>query len=159
MATTSALKKLAYQFITTHRAAALSTVDNQGNPHVAPVFCVVRKDLSMYFSTRIEGRKFTNLIQNPAVAMTFVDEANVAAIQLSGKAERIENLKLEQSILYDLARQRYQDPNWPMPTLKLFEQGSTIQIAIIKVTPTEMTYADFATPETGKYKAFFQRII
>ena len=155
----SELKDLAYKFINKHRTAALATVDDKGTPHVAPIFCIARKDLSIYFSTRVEGRKFTNLVNHPTVAMTVVDKENLTAIQLTGLAERLDNLNLEQAILYDLATLRYQDPNWTMPTMKLFESGVTNELAVIRVTATEMTYANFATPTNGKYKPFFQKVI
>jgi uncharacterized pyridoxamine 5'-phosphate oxidase family protein len=159
MSTDAALKQQAYQFITSNQTAALSTVDEKGNPHVAPVSCVVRKDLAIYFSTRTESRKFNNLMKHPTVAMAFINEVGMAVIQLSGVAERIESLEFEQSVLYDLAKQQPQDLNGSMPTLKMFEQGLTSELAIVKVIPTEMTYANFAAPKTGKYKEFFQKII
>jgi general stress protein 26 len=157
--TDSKLKDVAYEFINKHRAAALATVDDKGTPHVAPIFCLARKDLGIYFSTRVEGRKFINLVKHPTVAMTLIDKENVAAIQLTGLAERLDDLNLEQSILYDLATLRYQDPNWTMPAMKLFEKGATNEIAIIRVTPSEMTYSNFTTQITGKYKPFFQKVI
>jgi uncharacterized pyridoxamine 5'-phosphate oxidase family protein len=159
MTATPDMKKLAYKFLNSHRLAALATVDEQGNSHVAPLFCTVRKTFDIYFSTRVEGRKFNNLMRSPNVSMSFTDEADVSTIQLSGLAERVDNLELEQEILYDLARLKYQDPNWPMPALKLFEKGATSELAIIKVTPTEMTYASFATSKPGKYKPFFKKVL
>ena len=152
-------KQVAYDFISTNRLAALATTDNKGVPHVAPVYCVVDIELNIYFSTRIEGRKFVNLEECPIVAMTFIDEKNIATIQLTGSSERIQDMEIEQSVMRDLARLRYQDPNWPVPTLRLFDKGYTNELAIIKVIPAEMTFANFATSKTGKCKPFFQKII
>lgn len=152
-------KLLAYKFMNSNRAAALATTDLFGNPHVAIVYCVVRKDLSVYFSTRVEGRKYINLENNPAVAMAFSNEPSLQMLQLTGYAERIDDLGKEQEILQDLMRIRYRDPEWPLPPLKLFEHGATNELAVIKVSPQEVTFANFATPHTGQYQPFFEKIL
>jgi nitroimidazol reductase NimA-like FMN-containing flavoprotein (pyridoxamine 5'-phosphate oxidase superfamily) len=153
------LKERAYKLIEEHRAAALATSDQICMPHVATVYCVPNKDLSVYFSSRIEGRKLKNLLANPNVAMAFTDETKLRTIQLTGFAEQIEDLYLEQEILHKLMTMRYQDPNWPVPPMQLFEKGYSSQVAIIKVTPTEMTYANFENPQALGRKSFFQKVI
>jgi general stress protein 26 len=152
-------KDKVFNFISEHRAGSLGTANAAGVPHVAIVYCMVKHDLSLYFSTRVEGRKFQNIMVNPTVALTFLDELGMATIQLMGQAERVQNLELEQEVLHDLITYRYGDPNWPVPPVKLFEQGSTNELAIIKVTPYEMTYANFETSITGRYKPFFTKIL
>lgn len=151
-------RALAHRFIMANRAAALATADKTGVPHVAPVYCIVDENLALYFSTRVEGSKYVNLINHPTVAMAFINEEKLTAIQLTGTAERIENIQLEQDILHKLMTLRHQDPYWPLPTMQLFERGATNELAIIKVVPTEMTYANFEN--TGsKPKQFFQKIL
>ena len=149
----------ARKFIIKHRAGALATTSLKGVPHVATIYCIVDEDLNLYFSTRVEGRKFHNLLENPTVALAFSDEVNMGTVQLTGKAERVESLELEQDILYKLITYRYGEPNWPSPPFKLFERGATNELAIIKVTPFEMTYASFETTTTGRYKPFFEKVI
>ncbi len=150
---------LAREFINQHRAASLATVDSQGRPNVNIVYCISDTDLSIYFSTRVEGRKFTNILESPYVAMAFQNEENVQMLQLTGKAQRVNDLYIEQKILLELMQRRYLDPDWPPPPFKLFTRGSTNEIAIVKVIPAEMTYANFKTSKIGKYKPFFQKII
>lgn len=153
------LKKQSYDFMLKNRAAALATADNKGIPHVVIVYCIVKEDFSLYFSTRVESRKYTNLIDNPVASMAFYDEKSLDTIQLTGSVERINDLKKEQDILYQLLTLRYREPNWPVPPVKLFERGATNELAIMKLTPTEMTYANFETTEDGRYKPFFQKVI
>lgn len=158
-ATLTSLKNKAFKFITKNRAAALATTNGVGLPHVAIVYCFAEKDLSLYFSTRVEGRKYMNLMGRPIVSMTFSNETEMQSIQLSGVAKRIESLELEQKILFDLITLRYGEPNWPVPPVKLFENGATNELAIIKVTPHEMVFCNFNTSKTGRYKAYFEKIL
>jgi uncharacterized pyridoxamine 5'-phosphate oxidase family protein len=153
-------KKSAYKFITNNRAAALATVSKAGVPHVVSIYCVVHEDLSIYFMTRVEGRKFTNLTYQPKVAMAFTDEKGLKTIQLTGAAERVNSLKLEQTIWHDLMRFRLPwAEQGPVPAIQLFERGATNELAIIKVMPYEMTFANFEKMANGRYNPFFQKII
>lgn len=152
-------RQFAQKFINSNRAGALATVGSGGRPHVAIVFCVAYPDLSVYFSTRVEGRKFINLLLTSYVAMSFHDENNLRMMQLTGTAKRVEDLKMEQAILYELMKLRYHDPDRPIPPLQLFERGAASEIAVMKITPAEMTYANFRTPRTGHYTPVFQKII
>lgn len=154
-----ALRQQVKQFIIDHRAASLATTDSNGKPHVAIVYCVMGNDFTIYFSTRVEGRKFQNILQQPVVAMAFSHEHAVQMIQLCGVAQRVDDLQHEQSVLHDLMKLRYDDPNWPPPPLQLFERGATNEIAVIQVVPTELTFADFQPSDTGRYKPFFYKII
>jgi general stress protein 26 len=153
------LREQAYQLLFTKRAATLATVDEKGMPHSAFVYIVPRKDLSLYFTTSTSGRKFHNIFRQTIVAMSITDEDNMTTIQLRGKTERVDSLKLEQEILYELMTFRYKGSDWSLPALKLFENGATNEVAIIKVTPSEMTYADFAPSGTGRFKSIFQQVL
>ena len=155
----SSLRKMAKDFIERNRMGSLATSDKQGNPHVATIYCIVNKDLTLYFSTRVESRKYHNLTNRPTVAMTFNNEKDMTTLQLTGVAGRIETLSIEQEILRELILIRYGEPNWPVPPVKLFEHGVTNELAIIKVVPHEMTFANFETTDKGRYKTFFQKII
>lgn len=153
------LTRFARDFITDNRAAALATANHEGLPHVSVVYCVIGKGLEIYFSTRVEGRKYRNLMERSTVALAFYDEPQVQMIQLTGIAERLEDMQEEQKVMSQLMKLRFGDPSWPLPTVQMFNRGTTREIAIIKVTPSEMTYASFSTPETGRYKPVFQKII
>ena len=153
------LKRLAYKFMLNNRAAALATVSKKGQPHVAIVYCVAHTDLSLYFSSRVEGRKYLNLIANPTVAMTFMNEADMRTIQLIGTAKRVDDIKGEQAVLHELLTYRGRAASLPLPPLELFERGDTNEVAIVKVTPLKMTFANFKKAKTGHYKPFFKKVI
>jgi general stress protein 26 len=155
----SSLKNLAHNFIEVNRAASFASANKAGVPHVAIVYCLAKPDLTLYFSTRVEGRKYANLEQRPEVGLAFYNESKLQMIQLSGVARRVDEIELEQEIMHDLMRFRYNDSNWPLPTVQLFERGATNEIAVIEVVPTEMTFADFETEHAGQYHPIFQKIL
>lgn len=153
------LQSRSYKFIRKNRAAALGTSDQDGTPHVVIVYCLIESDLSLYFVTRVESRKFKNIAARPIVSMAFYNESSLDTIQLMGKAERIDDLKQEQAILFELIKLRHKEPQWTVPPIEMFERGATNELAIIKVSPSEMTYATFETLNNGRYKPFFQKVI
>jgi nitroimidazol reductase NimA-like FMN-containing flavoprotein (pyridoxamine 5'-phosphate oxidase superfamily) len=156
------LKQEVYWFLQTNRSSVIATSDSKRVPHAAMVYIIADQHLNIYFSTHAQGRKFTNLMTNPVVAMTIANEDSMTAVQLTGYASRVENLAEEQDVLYELLRNRYKnDPNWKPPPLKLFEQGETNEVAIIRVEPFELSLSNFELTGNGtkRYKTFFQTVI
>ncbi len=149
----------AYKLISTHKAGALATADKNGKPHVAIVYCIAKEDLGLYFSTRIESRKFKNIQANQIVSLAFFDELNMETVQITGQVERVGRLSVEQEVLRELIQLRYGEPNWPVPPIKMFEKKITNELAILKVIPTELTYGSFGTAKDGRYQPFFEEVI
>jgi hypothetical protein len=81
------------------------------------------------------------------------------SVQLMGRAERVEVLADEQDRLYELMVLRHGEHNWPSPPVKLYHSGASSELAVIRVTPSELTYANFATASSGCYKPFFQKVL
>lgn len=146
-------------FMIQNRTASLATVGSNGVPHIATVYCLIEKDLSLFFVTAVESRKYINMCHQPIVAMTFVNEPTMESVQLIGTAERVESLKHEQAILYKLSVLKYTEHNWPSPPIKLYEYGTSQELAIMKVIPTELTYSNFSHGDTKLNIPFFQKII
>lgn len=155
----SDLKGAVYRFIKNNRVASLATVGKDNVPQVTILYCLIRKDLSIYFMTRIEGRKFQNLIKNPVVSMAFYNEKDLDTVQLTGRAERVDDFDTETQVLYELLKLRGGQNQWTVPPIELFKRGATNELAIIKVTPIEMTLAEFKPLPNGRYKPIFTKII
>ena len=153
------IRKAAHKFLSAHKAATLATIATNMIPDAATVFYIVDKDLTIYFMTRIESRKFRNIQKQNVVSMVMTDEKTMETVQLTGKAERIEDIKEENGALTKLWRADYKDPRWPGPAVKLYETGHSVQLAVIKVVPYEMTYALFEREDKGRYGSFFEKII
>lgn len=155
----NSLRQQVFNFITKNRTASLATVSEDGIPHVVILYCLVKPDLSIYFMTRVEGRKFGNIMKRPTVSMAFYNEHDLTTVQLTGKAVRIKDLREEQEILYNLVRLAHQGQDVSPPPIKLFERGATNELAIVKVAPQELTYATFKPLPHGRYQPLFQKLI
>jgi uncharacterized pyridoxamine 5'-phosphate oxidase family protein len=154
------LRRRVIDFIVANRAAALATVSSGRVPHVATVYCIVDEDLSIYFMTRVEGRKFNNLSYQPTVAMAFTNEKDLETLQLSGKAAYLDSAEREQAVWAELMRLRIGRPdNVTLPVIQLFERGDTNEIVVIKVTPYEMTFANFEKTSDDRLKPIFRKVL
>ncbi|HWB39193.1 MAG TPA: pyridoxamine 5'-phosphate oxidase family protein [Candidatus Saccharimonadales bacterium] len=150
---------MAWEFIAQNRAGALATNDAAHLPHIALVYVVVHHDLSIYFTTRAEGRKYENLMRDPQVAMMFAGANSLQQLQLTGHVEQVTDLEAELDILHELMKLRYADKSLPRPQVNLLEPGVRKEYVIFKVTGDEMTYSDFETSQVGKYKPEFIKIM
>jgi nitroimidazol reductase NimA-like FMN-containing flavoprotein (pyridoxamine 5'-phosphate oxidase superfamily) len=153
------LKNKVFELVSAHYSGALATVGAHETPHVATVYCLVTKDLLFYFVTRIESRKFANLSTNSQVALAFTNEAAMETVQLTGTAERVESYEDEQRIFYKLMTQRYATPGWPPPALSMFERGDSRELAVIRISPMELSYANFQKLSNGRYRPFFHKVL
>ena len=152
-------RKQVFDFLSATNLATLATVDAQGKPHAAAVQFVVHKDFCLYFTSRVEARKFQNLISLTTVSMAITDGETMTTVQLTGEAERIEDFKAEQELLFEIWSLRFNEATWPSPSAQIFEHGFTNEVAVIKVRPTELTYATFKPQKDRKYQPFFHKII
>lgn len=156
---TTDLRGQAQQFMMHNRAAVLGTVGSRSVPHVATVYCYVTPDLTVYFVTRTESRKYQNLASRPKVAMTFTDRDSVSCVQLTGKAERVSNIEDEQAILFELQTLRYKEAQVVSPALQLYEREAASELAVVRVRPTELTMASFVITKAGRYNPTFTKVI
>lgn len=148
-------KTVVLAFARRNCAAALATADKDGNPDVAIVYCTVQDDFSLYFTTRIEGRKYRNITSRTTVALAFYNEAHLQTLRLYGDAMRVNDMDIESQVFKELFTLR-QDS---LPTLQLYEKHATNEIAVIRVVPTEITFADFHLTAASKNKAIFNKIL
>lgn len=146
------------KFLEGFKAATLATASANGQPHAATVYCIVDDDLNVYFTSCTKGRKFKNLMARPEVALVIADEQSLASVQLTGIASPVEGTEIEKDILWRLWRLRFDDSVWPVPPIKLFEQGFSDEMTVILVRPTEMVFSQFGTKEDGHYTSYFQKV-
>lgn len=157
--TIKARRRIALDFLSSHRIATLATIDKDNKPDAATIYYLVDKDFILYFLTRIESRKYYNLQLKSLVSMVVSDENTMETIQLRGTAERIEDFGEEGEALEKLWRAGLKDPSWPGPAVKLYETRNSTELAAVKVKPQHMTYAKFDGEEMLGNKSFFQKII
>lgn len=153
------LKQLALAVITQNRDGALATVDSKGVPHVATIYCLADDNFTLTFITRMESRKFKNISFNSMVALAFWNEKTLATVQLTGNVTRVDDLEKEQELMYKLLTLRFHEKNWPNPPMQMYERGASRELAVLQVTPSELTYATFETKPNGRYQPFFHKVI
>ena len=78
----------------------LSTVDEEGKPHLRPVTCIVCSG-HIYFSTKDGSRKAKEISMNPAVEVLFpdIEEGKLGYIRVSGESFRIFENSVREDIL------------------------------------------------------------
>ena len=75
-----------HHFIRQNKLAILSTVDEQGFPHAAPIYYVTDEVLNFYFMTATQTAKHTNLLNQSRVSITIVNENENETLQIKGEA-------------------------------------------------------------------------
>lgn len=149
--------RFALDFINVNRVASLATVDPLGSPDISIVYCIADPDLSIYFATRVESRKFEQLLSKPVVAAAFHNENTLEIIRLYGTTERVNDLTLEQRVLTDITRSLYGTNHWYQQPLELYENKKTREIAVIKINPYYMIFFNFKNQVNSE--PLFQKII
>ncbi len=81
----------------------LSTVDEEGKPHLRPITCIVYSG-HIYFSTKDGSRKAKEISMNPAVEVLFpnIEEGKLGYIRVSGESFRIFEDSVREDILKEL---------------------------------------------------------
>jgi hypothetical protein len=84
-------REFAYQFISRHQLAVLSSIAPGNKPQSALVGIAVSKDLKIIFDTVDRSRKYANLISNPLVSLVIGWE-DETTLQYEGEAELLDEL-------------------------------------------------------------------
>ncbi len=81
-------KEFLYNFIKQHKLAVISTLSKDNKPGAALVGFAVSADLEIVFDTVKTSRKYSNLLQNPAVAVV-IGWDNETTVQYEGIATEL----------------------------------------------------------------------
>lgn len=76
-------------FINEHSFTVLSTINDKGHPHGTAIYAGSDKDLNIYFMTKSGTAKSSYVDNDDMVALTFGDEAEQAALQISGSVAEV----------------------------------------------------------------------
>lgn len=138
-----------------HSLATLATVSASGAPHAASVYYTVDHDLNLYFVTREETTKYSNIKRNPQVSVVITDEETAETVQIQGTAQKITDEPVISDILEQLWKITVEKSHWPSPAVKL-NKGS---LSIIKVVPAELKFGDFKPVHLADGSDYFQEVI
>lgn len=85
------------EFVNSHHLAILSTCDDH-QPHGAAIYYDFEEEGDkFYFVTKSGTQKTENLVKNPKVALTIIDENNLSIMHIEGEA-RIFDGNMEEKI-------------------------------------------------------------
>lgn len=130
------MKEIIYQFVSQHKLAVVSTVNNAGRPESALVGIAVSEQLEIIFDTVISSRKYANILMNGHVALV-IGWDNETTVQYEGRAEVLGNNKKG-----DEYREIYYSA-WPDGRERTKNWAGLVHI---KVTPEWIRYSNFNDP-------------
>lgn len=152
------VQKRARAFLRAHDLAVIATVDETGSPHAATVRYASDENFNVYFMTRIESRKFRNVMVHAKVAVVITDTQVMETVQMTGIAGRIEDMHEESAMLSKLWKSGY-TAGRASPIVKMYEAGHTRELAVIRIAPLEMTHAVFDRGYGEAPEPFFYKVI
>ncbi len=134
-------KKKVTAFIVKNNLAVLSTLNDKGVLDAAPVYIVVEPNLVLYFVTPKGTQKYKNLIKNPDVVLTFVQEEDQETVQIRARASEASGEELQDALvqLSNILGERFPEQVAHLPLLHYTGQEKVA----IKLVPYEVHYRMF----------------
>jgi uncharacterized protein len=100
-------------FLETQSTLALSTVNDEGDPHVAPLFYITDDQLNFYWLSTPHSRHSLNLTAHKQVSGTVYPSVwqwnDIVGVQIEGEAEAIGDDRMREQIL-NLFLRKFQLP-------------------------------------------------
>lgn len=127
-------------FLKEHDIAVLCTSDKDGKVSGAVMYYLVFKN-QIYIITRSSTKKARNIFNHKQVALTVYEPFSLKTVQLSGIAEVEKDYQTSQNIFDQMIKTRQYKDGEQLPPVTQFAEGT---YTIIRITPTEINYRDFA---------------
>ena len=128
------------QYIDHNPAAVLGTVGDDG-PHGSVVYVVTATGRTVCFVTKDQSRKYTNLMANPKVSLTFLNEKEGSTLQATGNAFVADDPGLKEMALDRVTKMHAMMSGWVPPVTKL-ASGQYVVIGVDMDRATLTEYAD-----------------
>lgn len=122
----------------------ISTTTTNNTPQSAVVYFSYDENLNIYFTTRTNSRKYTNLTQNPHVSFVIFNGALSETIQIEGSASFITDPG-EQAALFSEVIEIATNYNSQPPVDQLGES----EIAFVKITTSWARIGNFEVSRIG----------
>jgi general stress protein 26 len=126
--------------------AVVGTIESNGQPHGATIFCVMHEDGTIFFPTRTSSRKYKNSQTNPLISLVVTHPTEPITVQMHGTiAETTDPAMTQHAIehLMTCTADEATKQRW-LPPVKRIRDG---QFTIMHITPTWIRYSDFRTEE------------
>jgi general stress protein 26 len=136
---TNALKSDILNFLQNNTTGVIATVTPAYFAHSAAITFYVDTDMSIYFLTRKESKKFQNLSLNPSISLTAFEEKILpTSVHIDGTAEIMDSEVKKIEIKKILIERSWNESYLP-PVMR--QEGS--EIVLIKITPKKATWFRF----------------
>jgi general stress protein 26 len=126
------------------RLGVVSTVNEESKPESALVYYAFDENLSIYFATKDNSRKYENILKNKNVAFVVATENPPLTLQLEGTAS-VYNDTSEQKRLFEELVGLASSRHFSSP----ISQQSTGGLQFIKISPSWMRLGDFQVRKHG----------
>lgn len=131
--------------------ATLSTVSEDGTPHGAAVYvCPDNEKHVVYFLTKNETEKYTNIQKNDAVSLTIVNPGENSTLQATGKAFTVHDSQALDAVTRRMVRANPLATQW-LPPVSRLEAG---QYVVVGVKLTRARLAEFNGMELNREEIF-----
>ena len=96
------IKEKAKAFLKGHRKGVFATVDEEGRPHTSLMLYVIDEDFNVYFGTRKVFRKYGQLLKNPAMSLSVIQESvdPLQVVDIHGDAQPLSPKEKEKWFAY-----------------------------------------------------------
>lgn len=134
-------------FLDSHPAGVLATVDHDGNPNASTIYFGVGKDLEVTFTTKEGTRKYQNIERHNTVMLVVFDPESQSAVQVSGKARLETDPEVTQKIYHSTLRAAKQTSEDNVPPVAKIAAGPYVAYTITpdKVSMSEYGWGDSLT--------------
>ena len=148
-------KQRMLDFLSAKQVGVLSTVTPDGDPHGVVIYFSIDKQFLVSMLTKVETRKYDNLVHYNHAMLTVFDAETQTTVQLTGLAEEITdpdfvNNSLEMDILASMNTSHSR-----MPAIEKLEAGKYVAF---KIRPVQVRMEVFARPDPSEYTELFEAI-
>lgn len=150
MSTSEKYIKIA-EYINNNPIAIFGTVGDGGAPHGAAVYvCPDEEKHIVYFLTKNETKKYTNILSCDRVSLTIVNPGQNSTLQATGKAFTVHDSQALDAITKRMVRANTLSADWIPPISKL-EAG---QYVVVGIQLSHARLAEFSGMELTNEEIF-----
>lgn len=133
------------EFLQTHYSGVLATADTGATPHAATVYFKADDEFCLTFATKEETQKYKNIERNNQVAFVCYDEAKQTTVQVSGRAEVIEDEEVARTMINTLYEYSSTLSKAALPPIEKLFAGN---YKIVRIIPQVIKMAIFLRPDS-----------
>lgn len=148
-------KQRIFDFLFTTSIGVLSTADPDGDPHGAVIYYTINRDFEVAFLTKLETKKYDNLVHNSHVMLTVFEPLTQTTVQVTGVAKEVKNGSAMNGIAARVLGTSLKTSKAGLTPLSKLEAGSFVAFTI---EPVQVRMAVYARPKPGEYNELFETI-